>query len=91
MVKNNTRLLIIPSPAYQLLHKIIYGEGHNRLSFFSMDHSIIAMGFLFFVLSLSVCIARIWTCDSLNNMSKREAFKFVQNISHGLIVVQFHP
>jgi len=26
MVKNNTRLLIIPSPAYQLLHKIIYGE-----------------------------------------------------------------
>ena len=64
---------------------------HDHLSFFSMDYSIIAMGFLFFVLSLSVCIVRIWRCDSLNNMSKREAFKYVQNISHGLIVVQFHP
>ena len=30
-------------------------------------------------------------CDILNDRSKREAFKYVQNISHGLIVVQFRP
>ena len=56
---------------------------HDPLSFFSMEHSIIAMWFLFFsnncqyVLHVSERVSLWW---SKRQVQKRNAFRYVQNI-----------